>query len=359
MRRTLALVLLLAAGSSAAAAAPRAVGIQSLRMVDARDGFALAGAYPQYRLLRTGDGARTWTDITPRGRPPVAPPSILGGTVLIVTRVHAHVFQVLRSADGGRTWQQSLPIRYARGEAAWAPVGSDARHLFLALDEGAAAGSQGEALFASVDGGRTWQFRTTTTFARIVPGRLPFGCDKNGVSFATAARGFAGGDCAGGRPFLYRTTDGGRSWRFVRLRGLGNCQCDVSAPAFFTASVGALTVFGAYETTAYTPVGRVYWTTDGGDHWRASGAAFGRPTLAIAVAPGTAWAITAPRGRLRGPFNRLFRTTDSGRSWSVTTVPFDAQSYRLDVVDARTAFAYRIDGSGAILRTLDGGRTWG
>jgi photosystem II stability/assembly factor-like uncharacterized protein len=62
---------------------------------------------------------------------------------------------------------------------------------------------------------------------------------------------------------------------------------------------------------------------------------------------------------LRGPFNRLFRTTDSGRSWSVTTVPFDAQSYRLDVVDARTAFAYRIDGSGAILRTLDGGRTWG
>jgi photosystem II stability/assembly factor-like uncharacterized protein len=362
MRRTLALVLVvLAAGSSAAAAAPRADAVQSLRMLDARRGFALGGTYPRYRLLRTGDGGRSWADITPdRGRSrPVTAPSVVGGTLLIVTQLRAHVFQVLRSADGGRTWRRSLPVRYARAYAAWSPVGPDAQHLFLALDEGAAAGSQGEALFASGDGGHTWRFRTTTTFARVVPGRLPFGCDKNGVGFATPTRGFAGGNCAGGRPFLYRSGDGGRRWHFAPLPGLGSCQCDVSAPTFFSPRAVALTVFGAYEATGYRPVGRVYWTTDGGDHWRPSRAGFGRPTLAVAVAPATAWAITAPPGHLRGPFNRLWRTADSGRTWRVSTVPFDAQNYRLDVVNAQVAFAYpTVGGAAALVRTTDGGRSW-
>jgi photosystem II stability/assembly factor-like uncharacterized protein len=363
MRRLLALTLVIATGTGASAgAAGRPVSVQSLLMLDPAHGYALGGLYPAYRLLRTSDGGGTWRDITPDGgrMRPAAAPTVVGGVLLIVTQPHAHTFVVLRSGDGGRTWQRSRPVRFAHGLGPWPIAGPDARHLFLALDEGAAAGSQGEALFASADGGRSWHLRTSTSVATVVPRGLPFGCDKNGVGFATAARGWAGGDCAGGRPFFYRTDDGGRTWRLQRLIGLGNCQCDVSAPTFFTPRDGVVTVVGAFETTQFEPVARVYWTRDGGLHWRGSRAPWGRAGLAAAVAaPGVAWVATTRRGTIRAPFNRLYRTADAGRSWQSTTLSFDAQYYRFDVVDATHAFAYKAASAATtILRTNDGGRTW-
>jgi len=363
MRRLLALIVVAAfAGTGSAGGAARPVSVQSLLMLDTARGYALGGLYPAYRLLRTADGGHTWRDITPNGgrTRAVAAPAVVGRTLLIVTQPRAHVFDVLRSTDGGRTWRRSLPFRFMRAYGAWPVVGSDSRHLFLALDEGAAAGSQGEALFASDDGGRSWRLRSSTSVSSASPQGLPFGCDKNGFGFATAARGWAGGDCAGGKPFFYRTGDGGRTWRPQRLGALGACQCDVSAPTFFTPREGVVTVVGAFETTRFRPLVRVYWTRDGGAHWRGSRAPWGRPSLAAAVAPGgVAWIATSRRGTIRPPYNRLFRTADAGRTWRTTILPFDAEYDRLDVLDATHAFAYpAASAARSVLVTDDGGRTW-
>jgi photosystem II stability/assembly factor-like uncharacterized protein len=330
-------------------------------MLDPADGYAVTGPYDAYRVLRTTNGGHTWTDITPRGVHPSATPTLVGRTTLLIAaQLRAHEFAVLRSDDAGRTWTRSRPFRFARGLGVSSPVAADSRHLFVALDEGAAAGSEGEALFASFDGGRTWRFVSGTSFDRTVPGGLPFGCDKNGFGFATPSRGWAGGDCAGGRAFFYRTDDGGHTWRAQRLRGLGSCQCDVSAPTFFTSRDGVVTVAGALETTRFRPLARVYWTSDGGLHWRSSSAPWGRPSLAVAVAPsGVAWLVTSPHGTIKPPYNRLFRTSDAGRTWQTETLPFDAEYDRLDLLDATHAFAYTgATASATILRTDDGGRTW-
>jgi photosystem II stability/assembly factor-like uncharacterized protein len=357
----LALLLLALTATAAAQAGPRPVAIRSLAMLDSTDGYALSGPYNAYRLLHTHDGGRTWLDITPHDVHPAAAPTLVDRTtVLISAQVHPHVFAVLRSDDAGKTWTRSRPFRFARGLDVWSPVAADSAHLFVALDEGAAAGSQGEALFASSDGGRTWHFVAGTSFQRVDPRRLPFGCDKNGFGFATPARGWAGGDCAGGRPFFYRTEDGGRTWREQRLPGLDSCQCDVSAPRFFTPRDGVLTVAGAFETAQFQPLARVYWTHDGGLHWRGSRAPWGRPSLAAAVGPrGVVWIVTSRRGTIKPPYNRLFRTSDAGRTWQTETLPFDAEYDRLDVLDAVHAFAYSAaTAARSILRTDDGGRTW-
>jgi len=319
-------------------------------MVDDWQGYALAGAdTDHYRLLRTDDGGHTWTDATPPG---IHPSAVLAdnGEVIVAAARRTGVFVVERSADGGRSWTASSPFRDAHGGGIGAPQRIDARHLVVAIGEGAAAGSEAQALYASDDGGARWRFvsRTDTTGRR--PGALPFGCDKDGVGFATPLRGWAGGYCAGGKPFFFRTGDGGRTWRRAALPGLAACACDVSPPTDGAVGVVGFTMGGK-------PLVRAYWL-NGGVRWRGGGpAGAGRASGNVAFAGArVAWVAATPRGRIKPPFDLLFRTTDAGRTWAEQRLPFDADGYQLDPVDGAVAFA--VNGSSSLRATADGGRTW-
>lgn len=333
-----------------------------LEMVDDLHGYGLSGQDTgAYRLLRTDDGGRRWQDVTPGAGTihPSGPAGVHGrSTVIVSTRLRAGVFAVERSDDGGRTWRRSLPIRDEHGLGIGRPLLLDARRLYVALDEGSAAGSQAQALYRSDDGGRTWRFVSRTDVSGRRPRALPFGCDKNGFGFATASRGWAGGYCPGGPPFLYRTDDGGRSWRRQPLPGLAQCACNVSAPRFFTRRSGALDVIGF--TMSGKPLVRVYWTSDGGDRWRASEPPAGRASGAVSYADArTAWLTAGPPGGTGRRFDRLYRTSDAGRRWQTVALPFDADGYQLDALGAAVAYAVRpYPGRSSILRTQDGGRSW-
>ena len=302
--------------------------VQWLQMVDVRHGYAVRGNYPGYRLVRTSDGGRTWTDVTP-GKGTVHP----SGAATIVGRTI-----VFRSDDGGRTWRMSQPFTDPRGLGIGAPDVVDARHLFVAVDQGAAAGSSGESLWASSDAGRTWRFVSRTGFSVTRPGQLPFGCDKNGYGFATTSVGWATGFCAGGRPFVYRTDDGGRTWQKASLPGLRSCQCNVVPPRFFGRRLGVIAVTGT--------VARLYWTHDGGSTWRATVAPVAGIVGAVATPNwGSAWLMTR---------TGIVRTVDEGATWQKAPLPFGAGAYRLDAVDGRTAFAF----GPSLLETADGGGHW-
>lgn len=323
-----------------------------LRMLDSSYGYALSGEDPaRYLLLSTSDGGHTWRQVT--AVHPSGPLSILGQMRWFSTSVGRGVFAVERSEDGGRSWHRSLPFRDPRGETAGQPFALDPQHLFLAVDEGAAAGSQSQALYTSSDGGRRWHFvsRTSTTD----PSALPFGCDKSGFGFATVLRGWAGGYCAGGAPFSYRTDDGGRTWRRQPLPAPSLCACETSAPAFFSADVGAVYVSGFAANGGGTPFVRVFWTHDGGAHWRGSGPPLGRTETVSFVDARSVWITGQRRGDLRGRFDLVARTDDAGAHWQMERLPFDAGNTGFEALSPMVAYAYSAN---VIRLTRDGGRTW-
>ena len=346
----------------AADARPTPLALRVLQMTDVAHGYALSGQNPEaYRLLHTDDGGRRWTDVTPGNGTihPSGPITILGRMRLFSTKVRQGVFAVERSDDGGSTWHRSLLFRNAHGQGIGQPFAVDAQHLYVAIDEGAAAGSQGEALYTSSDAGHSWRFVSGTSVYGSARGALPFGCDKSGFGFSTPTRGWAGGYCAGGQPFFYRTDDGGRSWSRRSLAVAAQCACETSSPSFFTPRVGVLYVSGFAMDGSGKPFVRVFWTSDGGAHWRGSSPRTGRASAVSFADARTAWVAAQPPGSLRGPFNRLFRTSDAGRHWQTIRVGFDAGNYAFDAVSATVAYALRTaDASNTIVVTRDGGRTW-
>lgn len=352
---------ILAASGTSAAARPVRPWFVWLHMTNAKSGYALSGRdYRHYLLLRTSDGGRVWSEITVDGETihPSAPPDIRGRTILFSRTIGRHAFEVDRSDDGGRTWTRSAPVRNRNsyGFGAGTPHVVDRKHLYLEVGEGAAAGSEGEALYTSSDGGRRWHLVAQTNVTSTPPGGLPFGCDKDGFGFATASRGWAGGYCAGGGVFFLRSNDGGRHWRRQKLPDAPtNCACDTPPPIFFNRHDGVLWAAGLGNTRADKPFARVYWTADGGDHWRASKPTNGRTGSVDVVSSGVVWLF----GRLSGNaprFPRLFRTTDAGERWSSLHVPVTVSSEGpLDAVDATLGF---VTSKAVIRRTTDGGRHW-
>lgn len=332
-------------------------------MVDGRTGYGERGEGDTYRVLRTTDGARTWDDITPGGGTyrATSPVTTLGNTLLFSTRVRNGRFAVERSDDRGRNWRQSLPFRDRRGSpAAGQPFAIDRSHLYLAVNEGAAAGSSAQALYTSSDGGHRWTFISATqNSTNPSPSQLPLGCDKDGFGFATPSRGFAGGYCAGGAPFFYRTDDGGHSWHRQHLPVPRQCACDTTPPVFFTASTGVLSVYGYAANGNGKPFTRIFWTHDGGIHWREARPPAGRTNRPGIVDANIVWVTGQAPGAARTPFDRLFRTSDGGSHWQTEKLRFNGQNYQLDPIDQRSAFALNVVlGTRSILVTHDGGSTW-
>src|SRR6266550_2300854 len=158
---TVAAVAVAAAGGRESHEKP--VTIRLLQMIDARRGYALGGQSNRnaFRLLWTTDGGHRWHDVTP-GASVSSPVTLVGrSTRLVATTLRDGLFAVERSDDGGRTWHRSLPFRDRHGApAVGRPFAVDSEHLYIAVAEGAAAGSSSEALFTSSDGGDRCRFVT-------------------------------------------------------------------------------------------------------------------------------------------------------------------------------------------------------
>jgi len=153
-------------------------------------------------LVRTDDAGKSWHSVRKRGRDLQdavffsASGGLVGGD-----------FGLLRTDDGGSSWQQvAVKPRLRFDQLAVL----DARHWWLAgracprssgFDKVACGGN--DFLLETADGGQSW---TAIRFARF-----PFGAS---LSFASLKVGYVSGDPRG----VYRTTDGGRSWRFLVAR---------------------------------------------------------------------------------------------------------------------------------------------
>ncbi|MCY7359754.1 MAG: oxidoreductase [Rudanella sp.] len=221
-------------------------------------------------------------------------------------------------------------------------------------------GGSGGTFLRSTDGGDTWQTGT-------VKGAET--CDFRDVQAidAQTAVFMSAGPAEQGQARIYRTTNGGQSWTL--------CYQTQQAGVFFDG----LSFWNVRQGIAFSdPVAGRYVlirTDDGGQTWQPI-----PPSQSPAVHPGeAAFAASGSSIVVQGSQNvwigsggvgggRVFRSTDSGRSWAVseTGIPADSSKgvFGLHFFTAKDGIAVGGDHKNVttpgpnLALTHDGGKTW-
>jgi photosystem II stability/assembly factor-like uncharacterized protein len=204
----------------------------------------------------------------------------------------------------------------------------------------------GTRVYVTADG-RAW--RNVTPRRAVIPGTARA---IDGVVFRGSQGWLIASDCALGKGSLYRTIDGGRSWRSYPFHA-HSC----AAGANFSLDVLNDKRAWVLQNEPTGPMARLYRTTDGGRSWEVVRelADYGK---VVFVSPTKGWVAGL----------RLSRTVDGGRTWRRQAFPAP-RGYRgrLVLLTAPRFFgrqgvlAGQYDGGKPVIgfyRTSDGGRRW-
>lgn len=241
------------------------------------------------------------------------------------------------TVDGGRTWsasQTALPPQASRNGESY--YATD----FLTAKLGFAA--QGEGILRTTDGGRSWRYVYT-----LPGGQQGFGP----VTFASAEVGYAaftlfGPDGAMWPDVVLRTVDGGSSWQAIASStAIPGLEVPQSAPDAFGDAIAAW----GEEDVAMTTMQGVAVSGDAGRTWRFAGSMVSLQA-ALAPAPG--------RGVFAAVGGQVIDVLSDG-SWRVSW-PTDVPFGQVDFLGARQGLGLAVQpGTQATLvRTADGGGSW-
>jgi hypothetical protein len=211
----------------------------------------------------TDDGGASWRNITPNAGHPVSPQAVYfadpeHGWALAEEGDEPHPRPALfATSDGGRSWTRdriSIGSRYSQaGNAYFSAVGP--HRVFALVRESRNTAFSVGYMFESRDGGLHW---------RELAARPPH---AGPIVFTSARDGWLAED--GPEPALYRTRDGGRSWRDVQLPRapwLVKARADYLPPKFEADGHGILAAtYDNFEKPAST---FLYTTSDFGRHWK-------------------------------------------------------------------------------------------
>lgn len=359
--------------------------------------FLPGNGYPA--VLRSVDGGRRWrvTLTASAASSALEATYFLGpGRAWALRADHRggrKAFTVLRTADGGRHWRSghSLPGAGALNFPSWSPLyrlsfadASDGWLLAVGTQSSqpSAAPARRETeklrLWRTGDGGQTW----VSLPGRVLPlqgqpvtftGGTSTCLDQPSLTFANADDGWLSpGSCGSGpaRPRVWRTTDGGLSWRAVALPapagGWGNWDTIGRPPAYRYlggVDVGQPRLAGpASDQVLLVPVATgpsglvVEESADGGRSWRLAGQVdTGVPPGLVSPAqwfdPVTPsrWVITAP--------GRLIESANAGLTWAAATTPVSLPGSAASFLSLRRGV---VQGTGlaAAMLTADAGLTW-
>jgi photosystem II stability/assembly factor-like uncharacterized protein len=328
------------------------VSLSWIHMSTLSIGWALSGK----GVMRTTDGGLQWRKIAGLPRSAKTPYASVAAHGPSEAWVAAHAgknvdafhskVRIFSTTDGGRHWFRSRALRGFGSSLDFV----DSRHGWLFTGLGVATGSMSHNLYRTSDGGRTWRLVEYNHIDTSSKGSLN-SCDGlDGVSFRTPTDGWSAGWCGAGPQILmfYRSSDRGRTWRARSLpwpHGYHVNSWIVALPAF-------IGTYGVLPVSLASPAAFVlYVTHDGGEHWL--------PTTPIRTLD---WpdAFMLDRHHVWSVVGgTLYQSFDSGLHWQPLTHHFPATE--LDFVTDRSGFA--LNGPEPIrrpqmLRTDDGGRSW-
>ena len=360
-----------------------------IHMFDATTGWAEGSGGT---ILRTTDGGIHWKDVTPQQIPHMTLWSgrnqyINTTTAWIAVTVNKDNSLYFRpsvttlafhTTDGGQTWQQATlntggnlvkEITFATPQDGW---------LLTTLEQGIheVTGPQKTPppdLFRTTDGGKTWVKVLSSTSSQA---KIFSNVSITGISFGDQTTGLMMGMVGGSIPQLYRTQDGGKTWKMQILPAIQNASHQVPSggggPLFFTSTEALVPVFFNQNSDL-----AIYTTHDGGVTWHSSSFLHMASNLAQAAPTYGAYGLNEPPMFINmqdgwvegfgGQRGVLYATSDGGQHWTkVTPKPGTIMVNSLPDFATSTigwAFDYAFDtrngGQITVLyETTDGGPSW-
>ncbi len=347
--------------------------IQGMHWLSPQSGWVLRDG----RLLSTSDNGNNWHDLTPANgqTAPILAVEFADLKEGWLARLSSQLepsseIEILRTQDGGMSWESSV-VSLAGGVSDQ-PIAqayldfSDPQTGFLALKLQSGSSFSLGRLFATTDGGRTWEERS-----------LPLG---EPVVFLDAGHGWTAGGPAGDQ--LYRTLDGGRTWQLQELdlpAGLASGQVMIGLPQFDERGAGYLPVTVATGDASSLLVLR---SEAQGDRWQVEQKYDLDPALTpgtalpFSLAPDGTWWAGMGEGLLVAAMDRAVpqATTPSGLPQGVLAIELGTSQDGWALVQQGNCYGektpmgvgstsasqpFRCEQVMRLLATADGGQTWG
>jgi photosystem II stability/assembly factor-like uncharacterized protein len=326
--------------------------IRQISMINTVYGWALGDTY----LMRTIDGGKTWTNVTPKG-------ISLGGigasgfffnanyAWLLTNIANNGLGTLYRTADGGKSWI-AYDVPFSGGEMQF--IGTSTGFVMVSL--GSATSKEAVAIYMTTNGGANW----TRTYINdpTVAGAgasLPLGGQKSGMSFRDVWRGWIGGNYpSAAYSYLYVTDNSGTTWTKVNLplpAGSSNSYLSMNAPTFFGPYNAILPVsINGNNKDLY-----IYVTNNAGYKWVYTGYIRNGELAYTDFA-------TLNDGFVWDWSGIIHVTNNAGVTWTDVkpNVNFTANLRSMDFVDKNTGWIVVVnpDGSTALYKTTNGGWTW-
>ena len=274
---------------------------------------------------------------------------------------------IWKTTNYGTTWENisdgkipgiadpigALAVADSNHNVVWAGTGeSDIRGDF----------DTGAGVYRSTDGGNSWKYAglaDTHMIAKIVVDPR----DANTAYAASMGHVFRPNSMRG----IFKTTDGGKTWRKVLYVDDKTGGVDLSMDPHHPATVYAAMWQAQrvpWKLTSGGPGSGLYKTTDGGAHWTNLSKTPGFPTgvlgkVGVAVAPSNPQIVYAI---VQAHDGGVFRSNDGGKTWQHVNAEMKLRQrafyYTALTVDPRNpqiAYAPQVD---TVYKTTDGGKTW-
>jgi photosystem II stability/assembly factor-like uncharacterized protein len=260
---------------------------------------------------------------------------------------------VYRSSDGGRTWTHlGLANTRAIGRILVDPHNPDVALVGALGNLWEPSADRG--VYRTTDGGRSW---SKVLFVDTLTGIVDMardGGDPNTVYAAAYQRlrqpwGFNGGGPGSG---IYRSTDGGRTWRRL-TQGLPTGEMGRIGLATSAHTRGLV-----YAVVEHATQGGIYRSTDGGDHWQRMSDQNSRPAYYSAL-----YVDPTDDSRLYLLTRWFYTSEDAGKTWrTLPTEPtYDVGlkgDYHAMWIDPNDSRHFYLAGDGGLYQSWDRGATY-
>ena len=305
-----------------------------ITLIDKNTGWALT---KNGQILRTTNGGATWADVSISQTPlPVQVPSTIGTcfldgqTAFVATNAgtdNQPQIVVYRTSDKGSTWDSTnivTKLDWEKGDIGGVKISfADASNGYLMITGTPGAGQMAKSLYRTTDGGKTFSFVRDITGMTDAAGTMNgIAGYPTGMTFSTPQTGYV--TCfysAYTFVLMFKTTDGGTTWKLWSLP-VPAAYVNLSPANDFYADAYPPVFFGDQKKNGVVMLDYVQYYTR----------KIGKRVM------------------------QSYRTADSGATWTLGPVSNDPNVKTYSFIDATTGWG--LDQDGKVFTTTDGGATW-